>query len=379
MMGRQQSYDLRSSQQAYEYMQGMLADVMPPEELAMKAELVAEIMELKYQQDVVILGHNYMEPALYHTVTDVRGDSLQLARYGATASAETILVCGVRFMAETAKILSPHKTVLLPSAQAGCSLAASITAQDVRDLKQMYPGVPVVSYVNTYAEVKAETDICCTSSNAELVIKHLGVDTVIFVPDRYLAGNIARSTGKDLIVPERASDGSLHATRVAMIDSPSAPGSCSAQNNVQDHTQNNILVSWPGVCEVHEQFCLEDIADVKAQFGDSVVILAHPECKPEVCAAADFSGSTSAMIAYVNNTPAERYLLLTECAMADNIIAESYNKNLLRMCSYRCPHMATITLEMTLECLKTAQINIQLDPDVVHKARRSLERMTEIG
>lgn len=365
------TYDLRSSQQAFAYMQGLLADVLPPEELVMKAELVAEIMSLKQQQNVVILGHNYMEPALYHTVTDVRGDSLQLARYGAASSAETILVCGVRFMAETAKILSPHKTILLPSAQAGCSLAASITGQDVRDLKQMYPGVPVVSYVNTYADVKAETDICCTSSNAEAVIKHLGVDTVIFVPDRYLASNIARSTGMDLIVPEREADGSLVARRVARLSDAAASPGCAAADPA--------LVTWPGVCEVHEQFSVEDIASVRAQFGDSVVILAHPECKPEVCAAADFSGSTSAMIAYVKNTPAQRYLLLTECAMADNIIAESPDKNLLRMCSYRCPHMATITLEMTLQCLQTGELNIDLDAEIIHKAQRSLARMTAIG
>lgn len=368
---KQHAYDLSSSQQAFAYMQGLLADVLPPEELAIKAELVAEIMSLKQQQNVVILGHNYMEPALYHTVTDVRGDSLQLARYGAASPAETILVCGVRFMAETAKILSPHKTILLPSEQAGCSLAASITGQDVRDLKQMYPGVPVVSYVNTYADVKAETDICCTSSNAEAVIQHLGVDTVIFVPDRYLAGNIARSTGMDLIVPERKADGSLVARRVATLNEASAGEACAAGGSA--------VVTWPGVCEVHEQFSVEDIASVRAQFGDTVVILAHPECKPEVCAAADFSGSTSAMIAFVQNTPAQRYLLLTECAMADNIIAENPHKNLLRMCSYRCPHMATITLEMTLQCLQTGELNIDLDAEIVHKARRSLARMTAIG
>lgn len=350
--------DMSSSEQVYEYLCSILSDVMPAEEIAIKAENVAEITRLKRIEDVIILGHNYMEPALYHTVTDVRGDSLQLARYGASSESQTILVCGVRFMAETAKILSPDKTILLPSSRAGCSLAASITAQDVRDLKQMYPGVPVVSYVNTYADVKAETDICCTSSNAEAVIEHLGVDTVIFVPDRYLASNIARLTGKNLIVPERASDGSLHAVAVS---------------------SGSTMVGWDGVCEVHEQFSVQDIQNVRDQFGESVVILAHPECKPEVCEAADFSGSTSAMIKYVQKTKADRYLLLTECAMADNIMAENPDKSLLRMCSYRCPHMATITLEMTLRCLKTHDVTIDLDENVIQRARRSLECMTQIG
>lgn len=364
--------DLRSAADAYEYMKSTLGEVIAPEELAMKAELVAEIMELKDQLGVVILGHNYMEPALYHTVTDVRGDSLQLARYGAESPASTILVCGVRFMAETAKILSPQKTILLPSMKAGCSLAASITAQDVRDLRTLYPGVPVVSYVNTYADVKAETDICCTSSNARAVIDHLGVDTVIFVPDRYLASNIARETGKDLIIPEKAADGSLVPMRLA-----GATGQGPMRQS--DVRQKASLVSWPGVCEVHEQFSVEDIELVREQFGSKVVILAHPECKPEVCEAADFSGSTSAMIRYVKEHEADRYLLLTECAMADNVIAENPEKSLLRMCSHRCPHMATITLEMTLKCLKTSEVTIELDPEVITKSQRSLQRMMEIG
>lgn len=364
-------WDLTQIDQAYSYMEPLLLHFMPASEIALKAEKVAAISRLKREMDVVILGHNYMEPALYHTVTDVRGDSLQLAKFGAKAHAKTIVVCGVRFMAETAKILAPNKKVLLPSSNAGCSLASSITAEDVRHLKSMYPGVPVVSYVNTYAEVKAETDICCTSSNAKAVVESLDSDTIIFIPDRFLAQNIARETKKNLFLPEKKADGSLKLTHIVSQEDNS-PRQASKQ-------KKNALISWPGVCEVHEKFTAEDISRVKAQYGNSVLVLAHPECKAEVCEAADFSGSTSAMIAFVQASKAQRYLLLTECAMADNIIAENKSKELLRMCSYRCPHMATITLDMTLESLRSKQIEIDLDPVVIKKAATSLRRMTMIG
>jgi quinolinate synthase len=339
----------------YQYMKDLLSEVVPEMELRVKAELVVEIEKLKKERNAVILGHNYMEPALYHTVPDFKGDSLQLARYGATTDAEMIVFCGVEFMAETAKILSPEKTVLIPSQKAGCSLASSITGEDVRNLKKLYPGVPVVSYVNTYADVKAETDICCTSSNAIDVVNSLDSESVIFIPDMYLAANVARDTNKRLIVPKKIEGG--------------VSG---------DPAEKDTMISWPGYCEVHDKFTVQDIEDVRKQFPD-VVVLAHPECKAEVCEAADFSGSTSAMINYVKENNAPRYLLLTECSMGDNIIAENKDKELLRLCSHRCPHMAQITLEMTRDALKFGNYEVNIDEPMRLKAKGSLERMVEIG
>ena len=254
--------------------------ISPDFELQHKAELAYEINQLKVERNAVILGHNYMEPALFHSIPDFVGDSLDLSRKAATTDKDVIVFCGVRFMAETAKILNPDKTVLLPSQKAGCSLAASITAEDVRELKARFPGVPVVTYVNTYADVKAESDICCTSGNAVAVVESLGTDTVIFLPDEYLAGNVARETGKHIIFPVKLFDGSL----------------------LTDTSVEYQMIGWQGRCEVHEKFTREDIAAVRAQFPD-VVILSHPECSPEVVAASDFSGSTNAMIRYVERDP----------------------------------------------------------------------------
>lgn len=341
----------------YNYLKDIMGDIAPDMDLHAKAELVVEIEKLKKERNAVILGHNYMEPALYHTVPDFTGDSLQLARYGATTEADVIVFCGVEFMAETAKILSPEKTVLIPSQKAGCSLASSITGDDVRLLKKMYPGVPVVSYVNTYADVKAETDICCTSSNAVEVVNSLDSESVIFIPDMYLAANVARETGKKLIVPKKLDDGKVEKTGEAEADT---------------------MISWPGYCEVHDKFTVKDIEDVRKQFPD-VVVLAHPECKAEVCEAADFSGSTSAMIKYVKEVDAPRYLLLTECSMGDNIVAENKDKDLLRLCSHRCPHMAQITLEMTRDALKNLNYQVMIDEPMRLKAKGSLERMVELG
>lgn len=362
------------------YMSHVLKALLPTAEIHQKAELVYEISRLKKDKGAMLLGHNYMEAALFHTVTDICGDSLQLARLGASCAADVLVMCGVRFMAETAKILSPEKTILLPSDRAGCSLASSITAQEVRELKKLYPGVPVVSYVNTYADVKAESDICCTSSNAQAVIEHLGSNTVIFIPDQYLAANMARQTGKSLIVVDRTPDGVLPRTIHGGCDARGREQSILV-NSVEESSDGELgaLVSWPGVCEVHEKFTVEDIENIREQFGSSVVVLAHPECPPDVCAAADFSGSTSAMIRYVSEVPAQRYLLLTECAMADNIIAENPGKDLLRMCSHRCPHMATITLEMTLKSLETFTEEIEIDESVRLRAYRALNRMTQIS
>jgi len=330
-----------------------LGNLAPEFELYYKAELAVEILELKQQRNAVILGHNYMEPALFHSIPDFTGDSLDLSRKAATTDKDVIVFCGVRFMAETAKILNPTKTVLLPSEKAGCSLAASITAEDVRALKARFPGAPVVSYVNTYADVKAESDICCTSSNAVAVVESLKADTVIFLPDEYLARNVARKTGKHIIFP-------------------------TLQPVNGDPLLDYQLVGWHGRCEVHEKFTVDDIRRVRAQFPD-VVILAHPECSPEVVAASDFAGSTNAMIRYVQQTSAPHYLLLTECAMGDNIAAANPEKDMLRLCMVRCPHMNMITLEDTRDALLFNRYVIEIPEDIRQRAYRAVERMIQIG
>jgi quinolinate synthase len=337
-------------------MKEKLSKLVPEFEIKYKAELVFEINKLKEERGAIILGHNYMEPALYHTVPDIVGDSLELARRAADTDKDPIVFCGVRFMAETAKILSPEKTVLLPAKKAGCSLAESITAEDVRGLREKYPGVPVVTYVNTYADVKAETDVCCTSSNAAKVVESLDSDRVIFLPDEYLAKNVARDTGKKIIFPTRAPKSRAEAPDNLEYD----------------------LIGWHGRCEVHEQFTVEDIENVRRQFPD-VVVLSHPECSDDVVAASDFSGSTSRMIQYVKETGAPRYLLLTECSMGDNIIAENPDKEMVRLCSIRCPHMAEITLEDTLASLEHNQYVIEVPEDIIKRARKSVERMLEIS
>ena len=338
----------------YQAMKAKLANVVPDFELKIKAELAAEINRLKAEKNAVILGHNYMEAALFNSVPDFVGDSLELARKAAQTDKDIIVFCGVKFMAETAKILNPGKTVLLPSEKAGCSLAASITAADVRELKRRFPGVPVVTYVNTYADVKAESDICCTSGNARAVVESLNTETVIFIPDEYLAKNVAKETGTHIIFP-------------TMDPRKQFEGELDYQ-----------MIGWLGRCEVHDKFTVEDIQNVRKQFPD-VTILAHPECSPEVVAASDFSGSTGAMIRYVEKTAAPHYLLLTECAMGDNIAAANPDKEMLRLCSVRCPHMNQITLEDTLESLRKEQFEIFIDEDVRKRALRSVERMLEIG
>jgi quinolinate synthase len=338
----------------YEQLKALLADVVPDVELRYKAEIAVRINQLKKEKNAVILGHNYMEPVLFHSVTDIKGDSLELSRRAATTDKDIIVFCGVKFMAETAKILNPTKTVLLP-ANAGCSLAASITAADVRSLKARYPGVPVVTYINTYADVKAESDICCTSGNAVAVVESLHNDTIIFLPDEFLAKNVANATGKHIIFP------TLNL----------APQAEASDLDYQ-------MVGWRGRCEVHEKFTVEDIQNVRSQFPD-VLILAHPECSPEVVAASDFSDSTSAMIRYIQNTSAPRYLLLTECSMGDNVAASNPDKTMLRMCSVRCPHMNQITMESTLDSLKYNRIEVHVPEEVRQRAVRAVERMLMIG
>jgi quinolinate synthase len=331
-----------------------LHDVVPDFELRYKAELAVDINRLKIERNAVILGHNYMEPALFHSIPDFVGDSLELSRKAAQTDKDVIVFCGVEFMAETAKILNPSKTVLLPAEKAGCSLAASITAEDVRRLKAQYPGVPVVTYVNTYADVKAECDICCTSGNAVAVVNSLDSERIIFIPDEYLARNVAAETGKKIIVP-------------------------SLQSNIGlEDVDGYDFIGWHGRCEVHEKFTVEDIRNVRAQFPD-VFILAHPECSPEVVAASDYSGSTTAMMRTVEQSQAPRFLLLTECSMGDNIMGANPDKEMLRLCSVRCPHMNQITLEDTLASLEKMQYEIHVPEEIRVRAARSVERMIEIG
>jgi len=325
---------IETAHDMYLHLRALLRDVVPDVELRYKAELAAQINVLKRERNAIILGHNYMEPALFHSVADVGGDSLELSRQAVKTDKDIIVFCGVRFMAETAKILNPTRTVLLPSAHGGCSLADGITAADVRALKAQYPGVPVVTYINTSAEVKAESDIICTSGNAARIVNSLDSDTVIFLPDEYLAGNVANETGKTLI-------------------------------------------GWTARCEVHDKFTVEDVANVRAQFPDTV-ILAHPECRPEVVDVVDFTGSTSAMIGYVERTQAPRYLLLTECSMGDNIAAANPGKEMLRMCSVRCPHMNEITLEETLAALQHTQYVIEVPEDIRLRAHQALARMLAV-
>jgi len=301
----------------------------------------------------VILGHHYQRADVYKHA-DLTGDSLQLSQAARRTEHRVICFAGVHFMAETAKILNPDRIVVVPDLDAGCSLADGITADDVRSLKQKYPGVPVVSYVNTNADVKAESDIICTSGNASRVVETLKTETVIFLPDEYLARNVAKETGRHIIFPSKGVPRTM------------------------DASLEYAMIGWTARCEVHEKFTVDDIKAVRKQFPD-VVILAHPECSPEVVAASDFSGSTGAMIKYVEKTKAPRYLLLTECSMGDNIAAAQPEKEMLRMCSVRCPHMNEITLEDTLEALKKTQYVIEIPDEIRLRARKALDRMLAVN
>lgn len=342
--------DASSVEETFTIMKRKLSKLVPEVELRIKAELVYEINRLKKERGAIILGHNYMEAALFHTVPDVVGDSLELSRRAALTDCDPIIFCGVRFMAETAKILNPSKTVLLPARVAGCSLAESISAEDVRALKRQFPGVPVVSYINTYADVKAESDYICTSGNAARLVASLPSDTVIFLPDKYLAANVAKETGKKIIYPTPTTT----------------------------QQSGNVMIGWRGVCEVHERFTVEDIQNVRKQFPD-VEVLAHPECSPEVVAASNFSASTSKMVEFVKNSTAPHFLLMTECSMADNIIAENPDKDVLRLCSVRCPHMNEITLEDTLNALRNNQQVIDVPEEIRVRAKTALDRMLAVA
>jgi len=308
--------------------------VIPEVEWPVHAPYVAAINALKKERNAVILAHNYMTPEIFHCVADITGDSLALARRAAETDADVIVLAGVHFMAETAKLLNPEKTVLIPDMRAGCSLAESITAADIRKLREKHPGVPVVTYVNTSAEVKAESDICCTSGNAVAIVESLGCDEVIFLPDEYLANYVAQQTDVKII-------------------------------------------TWKGHCEVHERFTPQELQDYRASY-DELTIIDHPECPPDVLDVADFVGSTAQMSRFVETRRPKRVLMVTECSMSDNVAADVTDLEFIRPCNL-CPHMKRITLAKIYESLENLEPRVEIDPLVAEKARRAVERMLEHG
>ena len=311
-----------------------VSKVIPEIEWAFHAPLIHKINMLKKEKNAVVLAHNYQTPEIYHGIADISADSLSLAVEASRTEADIIILCGVHFMAETAKLMNPKKKVLLPDMSAGCSLAESITGKDVRMLKEKYPSVPVVTYVNTSAEVKAESDICCTSANAVRVVESLGVDKVIFLPDQYMAKYVQTKT------------------------------------KVQ-------IISWIGTCIVHERFSAHEIKDIKKQ-NPEIVVLTHPECPPEVIASSDFTGSTSGMSQYVKKNQPSKVMLVTECSMSDNVQVDNPNVQFIKPCNL-CPHMKTITLPKILDCLEKETNEILIPEIISRKARKAVERMVAVG
>ena len=307
--------------------------IIPAIEWPALAPTIHAINKLKKERNAVILAHNYMTPDIFHGVADIVGDSLQLAIEANRTDADVIVQCGVHFMAETSKILSPEKTVLIPDMRAGCSLAESVTAEDVRGLRERNPGVPIVTYVNTSADVKAECDICCTSSNALQVVESFGVDRVFLIPDKYLAANVANKTDVEVLI-------------------------------------------WDGACEVHERFTAEELRDYR-KIAPDVKIIAHPECPPEVVAEADFAGSTANMIDWVKTEHPKQVMMITECSMADNVASETPDVEFIRPCNL-CPHMKRITLTKILDSLVEMKEEVIVDPVVAEKARVAVERMINL-
>ena len=311
-----------------------VSKVIPEVEWAFHAPLIHKINKLKKEKNAVVLAHNYQTPEIFYGIADIAADSLALAVEAEKTKADIIVMCGVHFMAETAKLMNPNKKVLLPDMGAGCSLASSITGKDVKMLKEKYPGVPVVTYVNTSADVKAESDICCTSANAVKVVESLGVDKVIFLPDHYLA------------------------------------------NYVQKNTKVKII-SWQGTCIVHEKFTGKEVEDIKKENPD-IKVIAHPECPPDVISASDFAGSTSNMVKYVREKQPKKVLLVTECSMSDNVQVENPNVQFIKPCNL-CPHMKKITLNKVYDCLKNETNEIKIGHNIAEMARKSVQRMAEIG
>jgi quinolinate synthase len=321
---------LRETAHLYERVRHHLPEIEWPA----YAPYVAAINQLKKQRNALILAHNYQAPEIFHCVADITGDSLELARKAAETSADMIIQCGVHFMAETTKLLNPEATVLIPDLRAGCSLAESITGADVRALRERYPGVPVVTYVNTSAEVKAESDICCTSSNAVQVVESLGSDEVLCIPDEYLARNVAGQTSVNIL-------------------------------------------TWKGRCEVHERFTAEELLAYK-ETDPSIEIIAHPECSEDVIRVADFSGSTSAMIRHVRERRPAKAMLVTECSMASNIQNEVPDVEFVKPCNF-CPHMRRITLQNILESLVSMREEVTIDAALAERARLPVQRMIDLG
>jgi len=311
-----------------------ISKVMPEIEWSIHAPYIHRINQLKKEKNAIILAHNYQTPEIYHGIADVAADSLALAIEASKTQADIIVMAGVHFMAETSKLMSPGKKVLLPDMTAGCSLSSSITGKDVRLLKEKYPGVPVVSYVNTSADVKAETDICCTSANAVKIVESLAVKKVIFLPDEYLAKYVASQTEVEII-------------------------------------------AWKGICMVHDQFTEKEIHDIRAK-NPGIKIIAHPECPPDVIKASDFAGSTGGMIKYVEENQPKKVMMVTECSMSDNIQVENPNVEFIRPCNL-CPHMKKITLPKILACLENETGEIIMDRETIEKARIPVERMVAIG
>ena len=320
--------------QATERVFERVREVIPEVEWPVHAPYIHRIEQLKHERNAVILAHNYQTPEIFHGVADLNGDSLRLAIEAARTDADVIVLCGVHFMAETAKILSPDKVVLIPDLRAGCSLAESIAGEDVRILRARYPNTPVVTYVNTSADVKAESDICCTSSNAVQVVESLGVERVIFLPDEYLADYV----------------------------------------NTQTEVE---IVRWQGRCEVHERFTAEEVRGYRQGLPD-LVVLAHPECPPDVLAEADYVGSTSGMANYVRDRRPARVAMITECSMSDNVALENPDIEFIRPCNL-CPHMKRITLPKILHSLEALEYRVELDPATAARARSAVERMLEVG
>lgn len=311
-----------------------LAGVLSAFEIDIYLPLIDKIRRLKQEKNACVLVHNYQTPEIYHGIADFTGDSLGLAREAGRVECERIVFCGVHFMAETAKLLNPTTKVLIPDLEAGCSLSESITGADVRQLKAKHPGAPVVCYVNTPAVIKAESDICCTSANAAKIVQSLDTDSVIFIPDEYLAQNVARETGKEVI-------------------------------------------THPGRCMVHEQFTLQDIENYRSQFP-GIAVISHPECHPDVVAASDFSGSTTHMTRFIRNSEAQKIMLITECSMSDNLRAEFPERDFQVPCTI-CPHMKKITLQKVLKSLQEDVYEIEIPSDVARKARLAVERMLEFS
>ena len=311
-----------------------ISRVMPEIEWSIHAPYIYEINKLKKEKNAVILAHNYQTPEIYHGIADFSADSLALAVEASKTSADIIVMAGVHFMAETAKLMSPEKKVFIPDMDAGCSLASSLTGEDVRLLKKKYPGVPVVSYVNTSADVKAETDICCTSANAVKVVESLKTDKVIFLPDQHLANYVAKQT------------------------------------NVK-------IISWKGSCIVHEQFSAKEIQDIRKN-NPGIKVIGHPECPSDVLDACDFAGSTGGMIDYVKNNKPKKVMLVTECSMSDNVQSDNPDVEFIKPCNL-CPYMKKITLEKILDCLKNEKNEIFIEKDIAVAARKSVQRMAEIG